>query len=82
MKSRLDLRRLDRDEMAAYLREAEIVASEATAEASVYRCRPADGGSAGTKEAIAIAIAGDGGFVVELAPGRVAERRSRKAAKG
>jgi hypothetical protein len=71
VKRRLGWRKVSRDELAAHLREVEILAAEAIDETSVYRCQGAGGGS------IVVSLPGGNGLIVqsELALDPALERR-------
>lgn len=71
MKRRLGWRKASRDDLAAHLREVDILAAEAVDGASVYRCQSAGGDS------IVISLPGGNGLIVqsELALDPALERR-------
>lgn len=77
MSRRLTLRRIPREELAAHLREVEVLAAEAVGETSVYHCLGRQG------ESVAIALPGDRGLIVEI-PSQLPtlERRRRKQSAG
>ena len=60
MKRSLGWQRVTREDLADHLRQADILASEALGDTSVYRCQDGDG------ESIAVSLAGAEGLIIRL----------------
>lgn len=76
MKRQLGWRRVARQDLARHLREAEILASEAIGETSIYRCRGKTG------ESVVISLPGETGLIIDIAaaiPPALERRRRRDA---
>lgn len=60
MKRHLAWRQVNRDELAAHLRQGDVLTSEAIGDATLYRCAGAGG------ETVAIALPGEQGAIIEI----------------
>ena len=76
MKRGLGWQRISREALADHLRQADILASEALGDTSIYRCRDGEG------ESIAISLAGDAdgeGLIIRLRDYRLPALERRRS---
>lgn len=71
MRPKLDYRHIDREELADYLAERDILSAEAIDDSHVYRCRDWQ------SETLVVALPGGDALIVSLPPALPVDRRRR-----